>query len=307
MKRVFAITGLMLVFGLFFGCGAQADQTEPAFWDYWGDGKAELSGYDLTFTRYGEPRKGTAVSIFVTETFSKADRVKAEKNQIPEADQLPVFKLNLVKDFPTGIYDYNLMASVFTSIPAFQNRRPGSPVKIAFSSQEWCGNVYEELKFFEDKIIRDTNSYFYGETAKGVHDPYPTGGITEDELPFVVRTLVDPFAAPGEKKTVPFLPSSERFRLTHKKHEWTEATIERGAGDSTITTPAGKFAVEIWAITLKDGLTIKYFVEKAYPRRIVKWETSTGETALLKGSARLTYWKLNGPDGAKYLKEFGLR
>ncbi|HYB53727.1 MAG TPA: hypothetical protein VEG84_07665, partial [Thermoanaerobaculia bacterium] len=31
------------------------------FWKYWGDGKAELAGYDLTFPRYGQLRRGIAV------------------------------------------------------------------------------------------------------------------------------------------------------------------------------------------------------------------------------------------------------
>ncbi|HEX8953647.1 MAG TPA: hypothetical protein VF945_17440, partial [Polyangia bacterium] len=37
------------------------------FWKVWGDGKAELDGYALVEPRYGQPREGTAVAIFVTE------------------------------------------------------------------------------------------------------------------------------------------------------------------------------------------------------------------------------------------------
>ena len=44
------------------------------FWKRWGDGKGEVSGYDLTFPRYGELRKGVAVVVFVTETFSNSAR-----------------------------------------------------------------------------------------------------------------------------------------------------------------------------------------------------------------------------------------
>ena len=33
----------------------------PAFWRVWGDGKAELSGYAITTTRYGAPREGQVV------------------------------------------------------------------------------------------------------------------------------------------------------------------------------------------------------------------------------------------------------
>src|SRR5437879_1004520 len=48
------------------------------FWKWWGDGKAELDGYALTQPRYGEPREGTAVLVFVTEDFSDSARVKAD-------------------------------------------------------------------------------------------------------------------------------------------------------------------------------------------------------------------------------------
>ena len=81
------------------------------FWDVWGDGKAELAAYDLTYPRYGESREGVAVTIFVTETFSDSMRVKADPGLHPKSDEFPVMKLNLVEDFPTGIYDYNLMTS----------------------------------------------------------------------------------------------------------------------------------------------------------------------------------------------------
>src|SRR5215471_360645 len=68
---------------------------EDAFWKHWGDGRAEMSGYDLVFPRYGQPRKGVAVAIFVTETFSNSLRVKSDPGRHPKADEYPVMKLNL--------------------------------------------------------------------------------------------------------------------------------------------------------------------------------------------------------------------
>jgi hypothetical protein len=60
------------------------------FWAHWGDGKAELNGYRLAQTRYGLPRTGSAVLIFVTEEFSDALRVKAEPGRHPACDVGPV-------------------------------------------------------------------------------------------------------------------------------------------------------------------------------------------------------------------------
>ncbi|MDX1584656.1 MAG: hypothetical protein R3338_13750, partial [Thermoanaerobaculia bacterium] len=75
------------------------------FWSHWGDGKAELSGYDLDFPRYGEMRDGVAVLIFVTEPFTIEPRVKADGPNARTSTVFQVMKLNLVRDFPTGIYD----------------------------------------------------------------------------------------------------------------------------------------------------------------------------------------------------------
>ena len=80
-------------------------------------------GYDLVFPRYGQPRHGVAVTIFVTETFSNTLRVKADPGKHPSSDRFPVMKLNLVEDFQTGIYDYNLMTSTFVAL-APVNERP---------------------------------------------------------------------------------------------------------------------------------------------------------------------------------------
>src|SRR5438105_143676 len=85
---------------------AQPAYAESAI-ETWSDGRAELDGYRLTQPRYGELRKGTAVLIFVKEDFSETARVKADPGRHPPEDVFPVLKLNFVKDFQTGVYDYN--------------------------------------------------------------------------------------------------------------------------------------------------------------------------------------------------------
>src|SRR5688572_23182791 len=65
------------------------------FWSHWGDGKAELSGYALRVSRYGQPRDGRLVLIYVTEDFSDSARVKAEPGRRSTApgDVYPVLKI----------------------------------------------------------------------------------------------------------------------------------------------------------------------------------------------------------------------
>src|SRR6266545_4351728 len=80
---------------------------DPDFDSYWHDGKAELDGYKFTISRYGQSRKGQGVLVYVTEPFSESKRVKVDDPTKNPADTFDAFKLNAVRDFQTGIYDYN--------------------------------------------------------------------------------------------------------------------------------------------------------------------------------------------------------
>src|SRR5262249_4708755 len=152
------------------------------FWAHWGDGKAEMNGYRATVPRYGAVRAGTDVLVFVTEDMSDSLRVKADPGKHPASDVYPVMKLNVVRHFQTGIYDYDVMTSTFARVA------PGWPVrKISFSSQEWCGHVYHQLLPRADKVPGLFHSYFDGE-ADGADDlAFPKDGVFEDELPILLR------------------------------------------------------------------------------------------------------------------------
>ena len=54
------------------------------FKNYWFDGTAEISSFKLTQSRYGEPREGEAILIYVTEDFLSNEQVKAnQKSNLP--------------------------------------------------------------------------------------------------------------------------------------------------------------------------------------------------------------------------------
>src|SRR5258708_37826069 len=82
---------------------------DAAFWKIWSDGNAELSSYSLRYPRYGKPREGTAVAIFVTETFANSLRVKSDPGVRDKKDEFPVMKMNLAEEVQTGIYGYHMM------------------------------------------------------------------------------------------------------------------------------------------------------------------------------------------------------
>jgi hypothetical protein len=270
------------------------------FWAHWGDGKAELNGYALTQPRYGAPRAGRAVLVYVTEDFSDTLRVKADPGRHPASDVYPVMKLNAVREFPTGIYDYDVMTSTFLRVA------PGWPLaKVSFSSQEWCGHVWHQIAPRGSRLAGLFHSYFDGE-ADGVDDlEWPAGGVVEDALPILLRGWMGAYLRPGESRTVPFLPSLLWARLRHQPLAWTKAQVSRSAATRTVSVPAGRFEVTVYTVAVEGGRTLTFEVEAASPFRLVRQAGPEGEELALRGSTRLPYWQLNGPGGERHLKELG--
>ena len=123
VKRCFRFLILMLfISGVAFlglGCGEATNKklspdrpTAEKFNEYWFQGLAEISRFELEQARYNEIHKGSAVLIFVTEEFLIDKQVKSEQGRKPGA--VSVLKLNFVKNFNTGIYPYSIMSSIFT-------------------------------------------------------------------------------------------------------------------------------------------------------------------------------------------------
>jgi hypothetical protein len=278
-----------------------------AFWKHWGDGKAELAGYDLTFPRYGELRKGVAVTVFVTETFSNSLRVKSDPGKHPKADEYPVMKLNLIQDFSTGIYDYNLMTSAFVALTPINGRPAGAATKVAFSSQEWCGQIYGELLFDAGSARLTAHSYFDGEADQARTLKIPDDALSGDALLLWARELAAPALAPGERREVMLVKSLKTARLAHQPVEMLQATLSRNREIDRIAVPAGAFDVQRRRIEIAGGLSWTISVEAAEPHRIVQWETSDGERASLLASDRLEYWRMHSEKDLPALSLLGLK
>jgi hypothetical protein len=282
---------------------------DAAFWRTWGDGQAELASYRLVFPRYGAPREGVAVAIFVTEPFREDTRVKAENPASSQPGVFPVMKLNLMQDFPTGVYDYNLMTSSFIALQPVNGRPAGAAAKVSFSAQEWCGHVYHQLLFDAGGIRDESHSYFEGEADAESKLDYPAGGVSEDALLLWARRMAAPALEPGETVEAPLLMSLARARLAHRPLQWSNATFTRSAANAmqTIRVPAGSFEADVATVTVPDGTSWSFYIERAAPHRLLKWESSDGQTAELVASDRMKYWALNGPGGEKALERLGLR
>src|SRR5713226_4431856 len=231
------------------------------FWKRWGDGKGEVSAYDLTFPRYGELRKGVAVVVFVTETFSNSLRVKSDPGKHPKSDEFPVMKLNLVQDFSTGIYDYNLMTSAFVALAPVNGRPAGSPTKVSFSSQEWCGDTYGQVLFDAGSARLTSHSYFDGEADDSRNLSVPADALAGDALLLWARGFAAPLVAAGERHEVSLVKSIRTARLSHRPVELQKAILSRDSAHSRVTVPAGAFEVERRSVEIAGGPMWKIAVE----------------------------------------------
>ena len=279
---------------------------DESFWATWSDGQAEMAGYDLTIPRYGQPRKGVAVTIFVAEKFSNSARVKADPGKHSAEDEFSVMKLNLAMDFPTGVYDYNEMMSRFVALDPVNGRPAGSLTKVSFSSQEWCGHVYHQALFDASRVRTMLHSYFDGEADREAELAHPGEGFAEDSLHHWARGMAWPVLEPGESRQVDFLPSLQSARHRHRNLTWGQATLSRSASPEETTVPAGTFDVERLTVAIKDGVELTFFVETAAPHRIIRWESSEGEEAAMLASKRMKYWQMNKPGGEEALASLGL-
>ncbi|WP_373494128.1 hypothetical protein [Aquiflexum sp.] len=287
---------LSVVFLLLISCSKpqRQDIDFKAWGDYWFQGKAEISSFDLEQYRYGEPRTGEAVLIFVTEEFSRKNHVKLDQPDQAGSDKVSVIKMNQTRDFVTGIYPYHMMLSVFTP-----TKEQNNSLKITASSQEWCGQTFTQLN------LNSTESYkgkIFSYFEKEGDDSFSFTGISEDELWNLIR--INPNQIPIG--SVNMMPSLFYQRFTHKEFQSDEAFIRI----IDITNNRSQLVV-----TYSSGIReLKIDFEKVFPYQIMGWEESqtrqdgTKEISVAKrkGLKIVDYWTKNKTEDAFLRKELNL-
>lgn len=299
LSLILAVGSLQLV-GLDSLRANSAVDPGSRFWSFWSDGKAELDGYELTQPRYGQSRLGRAVLIYVTEPFSRSKHVKVDEHNPQDPDQFIALKLNLVRKFQTGIYDYSLMSSLFVDV-----KGGFAPVKLSFSSQEWCGNLYEELIFGDDGVHDRLMSYFEGE-SRDVLLEAPASAMAEDFLFISLRQLANEQLQGMDSKPT-LLPSATYRRLRHQPPQPFESSVKWSEKSRQLTVPAGAFDVLDASYVRADGKSCTFSLETAYPHRIIAWSCEDGEAAKMTGSQRIAYWGTHAEGDEKLLSGLGLR
>lgn len=268
------------------------------FGDYWYQGQAELTSYDLEQARYGEVHRGEAVLIFVTEDFSRAKQVKLDHPEAAGDDRAKVLKLNLTKKFTTGIYPYSMMTSVFTPVDL-------SPtLKVTTSSQEWCGHTFTQLNRTPAGYRLTELSYFEseGDETLDLEDAVP-----EDGLWTVIR--IDPSALPTGR--VRLIPGTMFQRLRHQPWQPREA-------DAALAPDPEDPALTTYTLDYPElGRTLTIRFRSAFPHQIESWE-ETYVSGWGPGAARLTtrgvaqkrmlldYWNHHDVKDAPLRAELGL-
>lgn len=275
----------------------------PDFDKYWYQGKAEISSYTLEQSRYGEVHPGDAVLVFVTEDFSKKQQVKLDQPERDSEDVLKVLKLNYIKKFTTGIYDYSILNSVFT--PVNYQQTPNTP-KTTTSSQEWCGHTFTQLNLENQGYRVQAYSYFESE---GDQNYYLEKTWLEDEIWNLIR--IAPDNLPQGKFNI--IPSTIYARLAHKKLEL--QSVEGYLGISEANPQIQTYTL----VYPQFKRELKIHFEKKFPHKILSWEESYPSPAwnthanilttraTLKKTILLDYWNKHSLEDTKLREDLGLK
>lgn len=271
---------------------APKKELSQEFKDYWYNGTAEITSYNLEQARYGEIREGSAVLIYVTEPFLPEAQVKADNSN---KSNIPVLKLNSTKNYLTGIYPYSIMTSSFYPVHDSQHA-----LKLSFSSQEWCGHVYAQLNNKDDFEIM-SHSYFESEGDQNYHLDKVA---LENEIWNKIR--IDPSDLPiGE---ISMIPSLEFIRLSHKELKAYKAT-------TSLTEVNGVSTYEVNYPVLERTLKINF--ENKFPYMIESWSDTflegfgSNKKVLTSKATRINrittpYWQQNSNKDLSLRDSLGL-
>ncbi|MGY8824091.1 MAG: hypothetical protein ACKVJG_09160 [Candidatus Latescibacterota bacterium] len=277
-----------------FACAAD-------FYEHWGDGRAELSSYEVLQPRYGEMRQGYGVMIFVTEEIHRETYIKVE-SPTPAEKRLYVLKLNNMLKFNTGIYDYSVMTSVFSEVEAVEHAF--ALRKVSLSAQEWCGHVFDEAQVRDGRLQGTLHSYFEREGRRDYQLERARNFASEDGLLIRMRELKGELLAVGGRMEVQLLPGLWSLRTAHAQHGLVAATLSKGEVVE-VESIGAQLAAHIWTLEA-EAFWKKYWVEKAYPHRILRWEHSDGGRGELKKTIRVPYWSLHDNADETYRKELDI-
>ncbi|MEM7103657.1 MAG: hypothetical protein AAF502_11030 [Bacteroidota bacterium] len=224
---------------------------------YWTQGKAEINRYALTQNRYNDLHPGEVVLIFVSEHFHADKQVKSNDGTGRNVTQ--ILKTNMTRRFTTGLYDYHIMTSVFSSE---NQRRYPHALKVNMSTQDWCGHSFMQINNRKRKYEVQLNSYFESEADKKFSTSVE---LMEDELFNMIR--LNPDKLPTGNLDI--FPSTTYLRLMHVPFEAVRATAEKGKYTGREFRGKKLDAYKVKFHGLQRELEIVY--ERKHPHKIIGW------------------------------------
>ncbi len=269
--------------------------------DYWYQGKGEVNHYKLEQNRYKDIHPGEVVMIFVTEDFLTDKQVKNDTYQ--DKNSTSVLKMNQIRRFSTGIYDYSMMTSVFT--PVDLKNHPQT-LKVTLSSQDWCGHTFTQLNYKDNAYQYQLLSYFEteGDVGKRIEP-----ALLEDEL--FNRIRMNPDLLPTGK--IKMLPSTTFSRLKHKAFGQLDAVITRTKYDGSDFTGDNLMVYQVKYPEVDRTLEIIY--EAREPYAIAGWKDSYPSAfdeqmrttvATRTNTLMIPYWQDNALENTAMRKDLGL-
>jgi len=248
-------------------------------------------------------RKGNALMVFVTEPFLVNRQVKKEKKS--DEASTKVLKLNMTKDFVTGIYDYHMMTSVFDPV---DRKNFDHALKMTTSSQEWCGQTFLQLNADQDHWNVEGRSYFQEE---GDLDTSMDRALLEDEI--WTRIRIAPEELPEGERDL--FPAGMALRLMHQGLQLRKAELQKFRSGEKDSLFPGK-ELKGYKIHYKEPERIvRIYYEGSFPHRIAGWEehlkNEGGEKklrvrAIRTHQIRSPYWEENAKKHRELRKELGL-
>jgi len=235
----------------------------------WNDGQAEVAAYDASRVLYGRPRPHVLRLITVAEDFNREYYVKADW-PYGQKPILPVIKQNQVATIQTPNYPYHYMASVFADRSQFSRT-----VKLAVSSQEWCGTTYKQFELWNNQPLQVFHSYWDGEGSGRREIAAGPNDFFEEELFLLLRAL-------------PFEDGLEA-RLNLYDNQTTIKAPEPNASPAelAVTEEAEGWGAEL---TTSDGRRLWYLFDAEYPHVLRSFDHSDGRSLRLQSAERRAYW-----------------
>ncbi len=254
--------------------------------DQWDDGLCEISYYDAVDTIYGAQRRYTRVMLVNREWLNAAQLVKAT---VPDPDRgdIPVLKLNIAEEIPTANYNYRYMVTLFV------NRESLLPLKLAASSQEWCGTTFKQLQWLpagrgaealsQPELRIQSFSYFEGEGDRVWALPGEPVVYPAEALFLLVRAA----AAAGGDLEIHLLPPMRSNHAVAPTPVATQVRVDRAV--SEIEVPFGQF-LAVRVRVSHESHEQHFWIESDPPYRLLSHQSDAGQRMVLRHVERRAYW-----------------